>query len=49
MLQNIFSHIEKNFLIYTHTKIWTEITDIIVIWKKLLKFLQGVQFEWLAS
>ena len=37
----IFPH-EKNFLIDTHTKIWTEITDIIVFRKKLLKFLQGV-------
>ena len=41
MLQNIFSHIKKNFLIDTHTKIGTEITDIIVFRKKLLKFLQG--------
>ena len=32
---------KKNFLIDTHTKIWTEITDIIVFRKKLLKFLQG--------
>ena len=36
----IFPH-KKNFLIYTHTKIGTEITDIIVFRKKLLKFLQG--------
>ena len=27
----------------THTKIETEITDIIVFRKKLLKFLQGAQ------
>ena len=27
----------------THTKIETEITDIIVLRKKLLKFLQGAQ------
>ena len=37
----IFPH-KKNFLIDTHTKIGTEITDIIVFRKKLLKFLQGV-------
>ena len=23
------------------TKIWTEITDIVIFWKKLPKFLQG--------
>ena len=40
MLQNIFSHIKK-ILIDTHTEIGTEITDIIVFRKKLLKFLQG--------
>ena len=32
----------KNILIDTHTKITTEITDIVVFRKKLLKFLQGV-------
>ena len=37
-LENIF---RKKFLIDTHTKIWTEITDSIVFRKKLLKFLQG--------
>ena len=37
----IFPH-KKIFLIDTHTKIRTEITDIIVFMKKLLKFLQGV-------
>ena len=41
MLQNIFFRIKK-ILIDTHTKIWTEITDIIFFRKKLLKFLQGV-------
>ena len=41
MLQNIFYHIKK-ILINTHTKILTEITDIIIVFrKKLLKFLQG--------
>ena len=39
MLQNIFSHIKK--FLYTHTKIVTEITDIVVLRKKLLKLLQG--------
>ena len=41
MLQNIFSHMKKKILIDTNTKIGTEITDIIVFRKKLLKFLQG--------
>ena len=36
----IFDH-KKKFLINTHTKIGTEITDIIVFRKKLLKFMQG--------
>ena len=31
----------KKILIDTHTKIWTEITDIFVFRKKLPKFLQG--------
>ena len=30
------------FLIDTNTKMWTEITDLVVFRKKLLKFLQGV-------
>ena len=30
------------FLIDTNTKMWTEITDLVVLRKKLLKFLQGV-------
>ena len=30
------------FLIDTNAKMWTEITDIVVFRKKLLKFLQGV-------
>ena len=34
--------LQKKFLIDTHTKSGTEITDIIVFRKKLLKFLQGV-------
>ena len=29
-------------LIDTNTKMWTEITDLVVFRKKLLKFLQGV-------
>ena len=40
MLQNIFSLI-KNCLIDIHTKILTEITDMVVFRKKLLKFLEG--------
>ena len=32
---------KKKILIDTHGKIWTEITDIVVFRKKLLKFLQG--------
>ena len=40
MLQKYFP-IQKNFLIDAHTKIWTEITDIIVFRKKLLEFLQS--------
>ena len=36
----IFLH-KKKILIDTHTKSGTEITDIIVFRKKLLKFLQG--------
>ena len=31
------------FLIDTNTKMWTEITDLVVFRKKLLKFLQGAQ------
>ena len=42
MLQKVFSHIKK-ILIDTHTKNGTEITDIIVFRKKLLKSLQGVR------
>ena len=42
MLRNICPHIKKKFLIDTHTKIGTEITDVIIFRKKLLKFLQGV-------
>ena len=34
----------KNIPIDTHTKIWTEITDIVVFREKLLKFLQDVKF-----
>ena len=41
MLQKIFFHTRKKFLINTHTKIGAKITDIIVFRKKLLKFLQG--------
>ena len=39
MLQNLF--FQKKILIDTHTKIWTEVTAIIIFMKKLLKFLQG--------
>ena len=39
-LKNIFSY--KKILIDTHTKIWAEITDIVIFRKKLLKFLHGV-------
>ena len=38
---HIFCHVKK-ILIDTHTKISKEITDIVVLRKKLLKFLQGV-------
>ena len=41
MPQNLLSHI-KEILIDGQTKIWTEITDIAVFRKKLLKFLQCV-------
>ena len=40
MLQNIAFRINK-ILLDTNTKIWTEITEIIVFRKKLLKFLQS--------
>ena len=40
----IYSRFEIYFLIDTNTKMWTEITDLVVFRKKLLKFLQGVQF-----
>ena len=36
------------FLIDTNTKTWTEITDLVVFRKKLLKFLQGVS-RWQTS
>ena len=36
----IFTY-KKKILIDTHTKIGTEITDIVVFRKELLKFLQG--------
>ena len=32
------------FFIDTHTKIWTEFTDIVFFSKKLLKFLQGMRW-----
>ena len=43
MIQNIY------FLIDANTKMWTEITDLVVFRKKLLKFLQGAldSREWL--
>ena len=33
------------FLIDTNAKMWTEITDIVIFRKKLLKFRQGVQSQ----
>ena len=35
MIQNIF------FLIDTNAKMWTDITDIVIFRRKLLKFQQG--------
>ena len=40
---------KKKILIDTHTKIWTEITDIIIFRKKLLKFLQGAPEQIMIS
>ena len=37
----IYFPIRKKILLESHTKIWTEITDIVIFRKKLLKFLQS--------
>ena len=34
--------IQNKFLIDTNAKMWTEITDIVIFRKKLLKFWKGV-------
>ena len=38
----VFIYDSKYFLIDTNAKMWTEITDIVIFRKKLVKFLQGV-------